>query len=119
MPVQTESPWFRRAKELLGDGPRPLNELFAETGGLIPPGQAWRERESGRDWGRRKHQGLPAEPDEVTDPKIWAGRRRIFTKAIWAAVRRGTMTREEREGVLWIGLPTKTSSGSSEPKKSE
>ena len=119
MPVQTESPWLRRAKELLADGPLPWNELFVRAGGLIPPGRAWREREASRDWGRRKHVGLPAESDEATESKLWAGRRIIFRKNIWGAVRRGTMTAEKREGVVWISLPTTKSNDSSEPTKSE
>lgn len=115
----TKSVWLRRAEELLANGPMPFGDILAEVGGLIPPGQAWRARESGRDWARRKYVGLPIEPDEINEKKLWAGRRIILRKSIWWAVKRGTMQREDRDGVAWFSLTTKTSSGSLEPTKSE
>lgn len=96
------TPWMERVLQLLEDGPQPYDLLVAQAGALIPPGVAWRQREVARRWDNRRRE---REPDtDITDEKLWVGRRGVMRKYIWGWERDGKLRQYHSDGRMMVEL---------------
>ena len=95
------TPWTERLLQLVKQAPRRYEWLWGEVSGMIPPGRAWRNRETNLSGQAKRHgytRRLPVDPDDA----IRYGRRSIFTESITRLAQRGRLIFYDQDGEPWV-----------------